>query len=145
MPKPTQDCIFDWFTGPGDRELTPVTPPLADVELFFDWLPAVVSGYVTFRTAIVRGATRSSVEFTVDLARLDSDELERLHGVLSRRHAGLDSGPEIAASVAWLLGLSLQQTSCLDLHARRLAVRQMLLVSQTIPLKNLWPNRRNIR
>jgi hypothetical protein len=130
MPKLTQDCIFNWFTGPGDRELIPTAASVADkLELFFDWLPAVVSGHVTFRTAIVRGATRSSVEFTVDLARLDSDELERLHGVLSRRHAGLDSGPEIAASVAWLLGLSLQQTSCLDLHARRFAVRQILLVS----------------
>ena len=121
------DPVLDWFAT--HRELTPTTPPLADeLVLHFDWVQAVTNQCVTFCTTILRGSVRSEIQFEISLSRLDTDKLAQLHSVLSRRHAGLDNGPEVAGSVAWLLGLSLQQTSNLGLPERAASVRQLLLV-----------------
>jgi hypothetical protein len=112
------------------RGLPPHTPTHKDeLRLCFDWLPVITNGAITFIATIVRSEARSSVEFEVNLHRLDTEQLQQLYSVLSRRHAGLDNGTEVAGNVAWLLDLSLRQTSSLDLHTRQLAVRQMLLAS----------------
>jgi hypothetical protein len=130
IPEPTTaDSVFHWFATTR-CELTPTVPSVVDeIELFFDWIPSVTNGSITFITTIVRGAARSTIQYEVDLNRLSSEELEQLHDVLCKRHAGTDNGPEVAKAIGWLLDLSLAQSSRLDLHARRLAVGQLLLVS----------------
>jgi hypothetical protein len=98
------------------------------LELFFDWVPSVIDGCITFRATIIRGEARSSIEFQIDLNRLATAELVQLQNILSRRHAGIDNGVEVTKAFSWLLDLSLRQTTSLDLQARAAAVRQILLV-----------------
>src|SRR6266478_9867861 len=47
-----------------------------EVEVHFDWRPAVQDGCVVFQADIVRGGRRSAISFEVDLHKLSQTELE---------------------------------------------------------------------
>ena len=98
------------------------------LEISFDWQPTVGSGQIiTFYCSVIRRGKESAIEFNLALDRLETGELEQLHSILVRRHAGIDNGQEIAQAISWLLDLSLRQSSNLNLIERAAAVRQMLL------------------
>jgi hypothetical protein len=97
------------------------------VGIQFDWRPAI-DGRVAFITQIRRAEQRSAIDFEVDLRRLAPIELQRLERFLSRRHAGLTSASEVAATLSWLLDCSLQQGQpTLAVHERQATVRALLL------------------
>jgi hypothetical protein len=60
-------------------------------------------------------------------------DLEKLHAILSARHAGLDDGHSLLEAVEWLLGISFEQTAPEPSPAeRQVKVRQLLLVSPSL-------------
>jgi hypothetical protein len=65
------------------------------VRLQLDWAPATQAGRATFSLRIERAERSSTIEFEVDLLKLEPSELERLQEFLSRRHAGLTWSPEV--------------------------------------------------
>jgi hypothetical protein len=90
------------------------------VEINLDWeIPSPADDPLIFLLAIRRGDRTSSVRLQVDLGRLDTPALERLHGFLAARHANLTPAVEVAKTAAWLLDLSLQQFSNLSLIGTR--------------------------
>lgn len=98
------------------------------VDLSFDWLPAMQDGCVVFKVRISRGESRSAIDFTVDLHRFAQAELEQLQASLVRRHAGLTSSYEVVRFVVWLLERSLaQQQPQLGEAGRCTEVRKFLL------------------
>lgn len=104
-------------------------PDLDRVEVSFDWRPTTTDNHVSFLCSILRGDIRGTLEFEVNLGRLTTDELERLLGILARRHEGIDSSRKIAQAVCWLLTLSLQQQG-MATEQIDAAVQNLLLFSE---------------
>ena len=99
------------------------------VRLQLDWAPPTQAGRPTFRVRIERRERSSSIEFEVDLLKLEPSELERLQEFLESRHSNRTPASEIAATTAWLLECSLRQTQpSLKRHQRQALVRELLLV-----------------
>ncbi len=99
-----------------------------EVEVHFDWRPAVQNGRVVFQADIVREGRRSAISFQIDLHRLEHVELEQLNTFLARRHAGLTDGYAITRTIVWLLDISLRQNEPLLSEEDRCAkVRELLM------------------
>jgi hypothetical protein len=85
-------------------------PDLDDVRLSFDWLvPSSIAEPLTFILEIKRGNRESLVRFNIDLAKLESADLRRLHIFLEQRHSGVRDDYTFARGLTMLLSLSLQQ------------------------------------
>jgi hypothetical protein len=78
-----------------DRVFDPDRSDIDEVNIHFDWLPAVTDNRVSFLCSIIRRGIRSTLECGIGLDRLNPGQLEALHSVLARRHAGIDGGREI--------------------------------------------------
>ena len=102
---------------------------------YFDWeTPAPATPHLLTFLATVRFAEgERSFRVPIDIAKLAAEgraaDLEKLHAILSARHAGLDTSRSLAAAVEWLLGISLEQAEPqLSPSDRRQKVRKLLLV-----------------
>jgi hypothetical protein len=79
------------------------------VHIQFDWATEIQDGHVTFQVGLRRGERHNAFDVRIDLSRLQEPELERLQTILVRRQSQLSDGPEIAATIRWLLELALIQ------------------------------------
>jgi hypothetical protein len=67
----------------------PEHPDLDVVDLRFDWLvSASIAEPLTFLLNITRGTRTSSVRFQIDLTKLATVDLQRLHNLLATRPRG---------------------------------------------------------
>ena len=98
------------------------------VRVSFDWLvPARVGEAITFMLDVKRGTRTSRIRFHITLAKLATDDLQRLHDLLSERPAGY----RLAYEITWLLGLAVkQQMPTLGVEDRATRVRELLLFHQ---------------
>jgi hypothetical protein len=107
----------------------PIKVDCDQVGLQFDWTLPTENGLATFQSCVARDCRRSAVDFTVDLNRLSKPDPERLNNFLVRRAAGLTSSYEVVRHLAWLLEISLEQSSAqLSRDERQRKVRELLLV-----------------
>jgi|SRR6516225_7771575 hypothetical protein len=74
------------------------------VTIEFDWeVPAAAGEPTVFLASISRSGRKSSIRFGIDLKRLQSAELEKLHDFLARYHARLTTDYELAWHLSWLV------------------------------------------
>jgi hypothetical protein len=109
-------------------------PPRSDsdkVGISFDWEIPRKPSDIVFQVRVERGSRHSAIDFAIDLRRMRGAELEKLHDILVKRHAGLDDGYELTRAITWLLTISLQQQqpSWSD-EQREIQVRQLLLADR---------------
>ncbi len=99
--------------------------------LSFDWeIPELTKlNLLTFIAEVHCQGDKSQVRFQIDLAKLQTPELEELHNILARRHAGLDDRRSLLRSIEWMLTISLSQTSphLTEAERKRAAQRELLL------------------
>jgi hypothetical protein len=117
-----------------DAERISQTSQEGPVVVFFDWeIPSLTTPhFVTFLARVRSQAGERSFRIPIDVAKLATEgrttDLERLLDILATRHAGLDDRHSLVQSLAWLLSISLEQTSPqLTENERQLKVRQLLL------------------
>jgi hypothetical protein len=98
---------------------------LRTVTIEFDWeVPASAGDPIVFRVRISREGRESSIRFTIDLNRLQTDDLQALHDLLA--YPPRDYW--LARAVAWLVDASLrQQQPHWSDEQRNQKVREVLL------------------
>jgi hypothetical protein len=108
---------------------------VSSVVSYFDWeIPELTAAHlITFLARVRCQGCERSFRIPIDVAKLATEgrtaDLEKLHAILSARHAGLDTSRSLAAAVEWLLGISLEQAEPqLSPSDRRQKVRKLLLV-----------------
>ena len=84
---------------------------------YFDWeIPALSAPqFITFLARVRFAEGERSFRAPIDVARLATEgrttDLERLHGILAMRHAGLDDRRSLLEALEWLFAISLEQTT----------------------------------
>jgi hypothetical protein len=109
---------------------------------YFDWeTPAPATPHLLTFLATVRFAEgERSFRVPIDIAKLAAEgraaDLEKLHAILSARHAGLDDRYTLLQALEWLLAISLEQAeSQLSPTERQLQVRRLLLIESSFAEK----------
>lgn len=103
------------------------------VSVTFDWEPVIRDGCAHFHLGLERNATRSIVDFELNLARCTEAELLRLNQFLVRRHLNATTKEEMAASIYWLVDCSLRQAEPTLTAAERDARLRALLLCEGGP------------
>jgi hypothetical protein len=103
------------------------------VVAYFDWeIPELTTPHLITFLARIRSQTgERSFRIPIDIARLAAEgrtsDLERLHNVLSLRHAGIDTPSARLEAIEWLLDISLEQTEAeLSPDKRRSKIQELL-------------------
>jgi hypothetical protein len=101
---------------------------------YFDWeIPALTTPHLlTFLARVRCGARERSLRVPIDIAKLEAGgrtaDLERLHGILALRHAGIDTPHSLLAGIEWMLDVSFQQQQPRwNAKQRNQKVRELLL------------------
>jgi len=98
--------------------------------LHFDWLQTVENGRMTFLARLDYQSEKTAIDFQVDLNRLSTNELERLHAFIGRRQAEMTTPAEMAFILAWLFDLSTTQNSPNSTpEERQLRILKLLLIA----------------
>jgi hypothetical protein len=116
------------------------------VEINFDWIPAVQDKRVTFQVRLRRGDQKSAIDFEIDLAILNTEQLERLRDFLAARQAGMTPATRVVSALSWLLDVSFTQAEPqLEPADRQNKVRELLLVSGRLSNERTPPNEQRSR
>ena len=104
--------------------------------LVFDWeIPDLSNpALLTFIAEVHCRGDKSKFRFTIDIAQLQTagrtSDLEKVSGILSARHAGIDDRRSLLRSLEWMLEISLEQTAPeLSRNERQRQARRLLFLT----------------
>jgi hypothetical protein len=107
------------------------------VASYFNWeIPELITPHlITFLARVRCHADERSLRFQIDVGSLAAHgrtgDLEKLHAILSARHAGLDDRHSLMQAIEWMVNVSLEQVAPeLSPAERQVKVRQLLLANK---------------